>query len=426
MLSDFRLAIRALAKSRGFTAIATITLATGIGGATAMFSALRALVVAPFQYPDPDRLVMVWSGDRWPLSAQDFKDLREKSASFADFGAYSPRTANVGSEKPEAVSSIAGTAGVLRAFGVRPQLGRWLEAADEEKGAAPVAVISHALWQKSFGGDPGMIGRAVRINGADVTVVGVLPASFEFSGPWVRTDTIDVFLPLSLADDNSRDNHWLCGIARLHKGVSVAGADAEIKALGAQLSKQYPDSNTNKRFLVGSLHYFMTRDLSSRAWMLFGAVSLVLLVACANVASMLLARNARRQGEFSLRVALGATRSAIARLALAESAVLAAAGAAAGLGFALGGMRLLRAIEPVGEARRAAIAFDGPTLLFALAAALLVSVLAGLPPAWAANRTSPASVVRDGGRTTAGSRARHRLLRGLIPRRSAASWSARR
>ena len=261
MLSDFRLAFRALSKSRGFAAIAIITLATGIGGTTAMFSALRALVMVPFQYPDPDRLVMVWSGDYWPLSSADFKDLHEKSTSFTDLGAYAPRTANVGSEKPEAVSSIACTSGVLPAFGVRPELGRWLETTDDEKGAAPVAVISHALWVKSFGGDPGLIGRAVRIDGSNVTVVGILPASFEFSGPWVRTDTIDVFLPLSLKDDNIRHSHWLCSIARLRNGVSVGAADAEIKALGVQLSKQYPDTNTNKKFLVGSLRHFMTRDL---------------------------------------------------------------------------------------------------------------------------------------------------------------------
>ena len=414
MKSDFRLAFRALDKSRAFAAIAILTLATGIGGTTAMFSALRALVMVPFQYPSPDQLVMVWSGDYWPLSSADFKDLLEKSTSFTDFGAYAPRTANVGSGKPEAVSSVVCTSGVLRAFGVRPELGRWLEAADDAKGAAPVALISHALWVKSFGGDPGLIGRAVRIDGNDVTVVGVLPAAFEFSGPWVRMDTIDVFLPLSLQDDSVRHSHWLCGIARLRSGVSVGSADAEIKALGVQLSKQYPDSNTNKKFLVGSLRHFMTRDLSSRVWMLFGAVSLVLLVACANVASLLLARNAQRQGEFSLRVALGATRGAITRLALAESGVLALGGAGAGLAFALGGMHLLRVIEPIGEARRAAIGFDAPTVLFALAATLLVALLAGLPPAWAANRTSTAAIVRDGGRSAAGSRARHRLLRGLI------------
>jgi hypothetical protein len=147
MLSDFRLAFRALDKSRGFAAIAIITLATGIGGTTAMFSALRALVMVPFQYPSPDQLVMVWSGDYWPLSSADFKDLLEKSTSFTDFGAYAPRTANVGSGKPEAVSSVVCTSGVLRAFGVRPELGRWLEAADDAKGAAPVALISHALWE---------------------------------------------------------------------------------------------------------------------------------------------------------------------------------------------------------------------------------------------------------------------------------------
>ena len=139
-----------------------------------MFSALRALVMVPFQYPSPDQLVMVWSGDYWPLSSADFKDLLEKSTSFTDFGAYAPRTANVGSGKPEAVSSVVCTSGVLRAFGVRPKLGRWLEPADDEKGAAPVAVISHALWQKSFGGDPGLI---------DVEKLSKMKGRLELLGP---------------------------------------------------------------------------------------------------------------------------------------------------------------------------------------------------------------------------------------------------
>ncbi|HEX2101052.1 MAG TPA: ABC transporter permease, partial [Candidatus Synoicihabitans sp.] len=198
MLSDFRLALRHLAKARGFAAIATCTLAVGIGSSTTMFSTLRALVMQPFDYPQADRLVHVWSGDRWPLSVPDFIDLREQSTSFSDFGVYSPGSVNVGGANPQAVAGVNATDGVLRAFGIVPQFGRWLEPADGVKGAAPVAVISHALWQQSFGGDVTLLGRPIRLNGGDVTLVGVMPPGFEFASPWMRTDTCHVWLPLVL------------------------------------------------------------------------------------------------------------------------------------------------------------------------------------------------------------------------------------
>ncbi len=415
MFTDLRLAVRTLVKARGFAAIAILTLAVGLGGAITMFSQLRALVIVPFTYPESDHLVGLWSGDYWPLSSPDYLDLHEKMTSLAEFGVYSPRTANVGSGKPQAVSTALCTAGALRAFGIRPRQGRWLEPADEVKGAAPVAVISHGLWRKTFGGDPDLIGHTVRINGDNVTVVGIMPEGYEFSGPWIRTESIDLWLPLSLnPKPEDRGSHWLCGIARLRDGVTVGAADAEIKAIGLQLAKQYPDSNTNKKFLLRSLRFEMTRDVGSRAWMLFGAVMLVLLVACANVASMLLARNAQRQMEFGVRVALGATRRAIVRLALVESGVLAATGAAIGLGLAVGGIHILRLIVPASAARRAAMGLDVPVLGFALGAMVLVAVVVGLPPAWAALRTSTDGVIRGGGRGAVGSRTRHHLLRGLI------------
>lgn len=415
MLPDLRLALRTLAKARGFAAIAALTLAVGIGGATAMFSVLRALVVEPFTYPEPDRLVQVWSGDYWPLSGPDFIDVDAKMTAFEEFGVYTPRTANVGTEKPEAVNCVFSTAGALRAFGVPPQRGRWLEPADNAKGAAPVAVISHGLWQRLFQGDPNLVGTSVRINGGNTTVVGIMPEKYEFTGPWIRTSNIDLWLPLTLEfEPNDRGSHWLSGIARLRAGVSPGAADAEIKAIGVELTQQYPDSNTRKAFLVRPLLFEITRDVGSKVWMLFGAVSLVLLVACANVASMLLARNAQRQGEFGLRVALGATRRAIVRLALVESGLLALSGSVLGLAFAVGGIQVLRVIAPASEARRAAMALDVPTVLFALGATLLVAVLAGLPPAWAAMRTTTDGVIRGGGRGAVGSRTRHHLLRGLI------------
>jgi len=415
MLSNVRLALRNLAKSRAFSIVAILTLAVGIGATTAMFSALRAMVLKPYSYPRADRLVHLWSNDGQPLSSPDYFDILDQATSFADLGVYSPQAANLGGEKAQAVRSVSCTPGVLRAFAVAPALGRWFEPADEEKGAPPVAVLSHALWQQSFSGDRGLIGRRVRINGGDVTVVGVMPASFEFASPWMRTETCQLWLPLQLQrGQGDRGSHWICAVGRLKDGVSVSAADAEIKAIGARLKAAYPETNAQKPFLVRSLHEEMTRYTASRVWMLFGAVALVLLVACANVASMLLARNARRQGEFGVRIALGATRGHIIRLALSESLLLALGGAIAGLGLALCGVRVLQTIAPISDARKAAITLDGGVLAFSLGVAILTAVLAGLPPAFAAMRISVTDLLRAEGRGTAGSRARHRILRGLI------------
>lgn len=414
MLSDIRLAIRQLLKARSFTVIAALTLAVGIGASTAMFSALRALVMEPFNYPDSDEIVHVWSGDGWPLSPLDFKDLREQNTSFETFGVYHPGSVNVGLNNTQAVPAIQGTHEILHAFGVQPALGRLFTAEDDLKGAPPTVIISHQLWRQTFGGDPNLIGETIRVNGSDVTLVGVMPADFEFSGPWIRTQTVQVWQPYSLEDLDQRDSHWLNGVARLRDGVSVGEAHAEIQSIGRRLTKLYPHSNTRKEFLVRSLHEEMTRDVGSQVWLLFGAVSLVLLVACANVASMLLARSAQRQGEFSVRVALGATRRQLVRLALTESLVLAAIGAAGGAIVALAGVEVLQLIAPTSDARKAAMVIDLPTLGFAITATLLTALLAGLPPALTAARTSLAGVIRNDARGAVGSRSRHLMLRSLI------------
>ena len=415
MPAGLRYALRSLAKSRGFAVVAILTLAVGIGAATAMFSALRALVVEPFSYPASDRLVHIWSNDGQPLSVPDFFDIQEQATSFAELGVYSPQRTNLGGENAQSVRSVTCTPGVLRAFGVPPAVGRWLTPADEAKGAPPVVVLSDDLWQQSFGGDPGLLGRTIRLNGGDVTVVGIMPAGFEFASPWLRTATCQLWQPMRLQqDDGDRGSHWLCTLGRLKPGVPVATADAEIKAIGARLKALYPNTNAQKPFLVRPLAFEMTRYVGSRVWMLFGAVILVLLVACANVAAMLLARNARRQGEFGVRIALGAARSHILRLALAESLLLAAAGAVGGLIVAYFGVRALQTIAPVSDARKAAMTLDGVVLAFAVGLTLLTALLAGLPPAFAALRISITDLLRTDARGAAGSRTRHHLLRGLI------------
>ncbi|HTO02219.1 MAG TPA: ABC transporter permease [Opitutus sp.] len=415
MLTNLRLSLRALTKARGFSLIAILTLGVGIGATTAIFSALRALVISPFDYPAPERLTIVWSGDGWSLSPADYFDLREQSTSFSAFGVYQPQSVNVGMENAQAVRSVAGTSDVLRALGVQPALGRLFEPADDAEGAPPVVILSHSLWQQLFAGDPLAIGRALRVNGVDATLVGVMPENFEFVSPWMRTADCLLWTPLPLGDQKTkRDNHFLLGMARLRDGVAVSTADAEIKTIGRRLTELYPDSNTRKTFLVRPLHYEMTKDIGKQVWLLFGAVALVLLVACGNVASMLLARSSRRQGEFGVRVALGASPGDLVKLALTESLVLALAGAVLGIALAYGGVEILRVIAPVTAARKAAISVDVAALGFALAATVLTALLAGLPPALAAMRTSVASILRSDARGAIGSRSRHRMLRSLL------------
>jgi len=416
MFTQLRLALRTLARSRGLALVAVLTLAVGIGATTAIFSTLQALVISPFSYPASGQLAHVWSGDHWPLSPADAFDLKAQSSSFAAFGVYQPQSYNIGQENAQSVAGISGTSDVLRAFGVRPELGRWFEPADDAVGAAPVVILSHALWQQLFAGDPAAVGRKLRLNGSDAEVVGVMPEDFEFVSPWGRSSTFQLWTPRSFDDKEKkqRDSHYLLGIARLKDGVSVQAADAEIKTIGQRYSKLYPDSNTYKKFLVRSLHEEMTRDVAKQVWLLFGAVALVLLVACGNVASMLLARSTRRQGEFGVRLALGASRRDLMKLALTESAVLALAGALLGVGFAWGGVEVLRAISPVSAARKAAMALNLPALGFGLGATALTALLAGLPPALAAMRTSLAGVLRADARGAVGSRSGHRMLRGLI------------
>jgi predicted permease len=416
MLSNLRLSLRTLAQSRGFAFIAILTLAVGIGSTTAIFSVLQALVIQPFHYPAADRLVHVWSGNFWPLSPADEIDLRKDTASYTAFGVYQPQTFNVGQENAQSVRGISGTAEVLPVFGVKPLLGRYFTVDDEIESSAPVAILSYALWQQVFGGAPDVIGRKLRLNGKDAEVVGVMPAAFEFVSPWMRGDTPQLWTPLRFSEDTKkqRDSHYLLGIARLKDGVTIATADAEVKTIGKRLTEQYPNSNTGKKFLVRSLHEEMTRDLGKQVWLLFGAVALVLLVACGNVASMLLARSTRRQGEFGVRVALGASPADLMKLALAESVILALLGAALGILLAYGGIEVLRAIAPVSPARKAAIMLNLPALGFGLGATALTALLAGIPPALAAMRTSLATVMRADARGSVGSHSRHRMLRGLI------------
>ncbi|HLP00777.1 MAG TPA: ABC transporter permease [Opitutaceae bacterium] len=415
MFQDLRYAFRRLLKAPGFTAVAVLTLALGIAGSTIFYGALRALVLDPLPYPTADRLVQLWSGPQWPLSVLDYFDIADSVTSFEELGAYAPQRVNLGGERPQSIPAAQCTSGVLRAFGISPLLGRLLEPADEEPGATPVAVISHALWRSAFNADPSVVGRTVPFNGGTVTIVGVMPRHFEFAAPWMRGNDCQLWKPLTLSRTwGNRGSHWMCAVGRLKPGVTRGAAEAEIKAVGVRLTAAYPDSNTGKPFLLRTLHEEMTEYEKTGAWMMFGAVLLVLLIACSNVASMLLARGALRQAELGLRTAVGASRSQLFRLVLCESLLIALAGTALGLLLADVGSGPLASFLPIGESRRAAAAPGFHAVMFAAGLAALSALLAGLPAAWAGTRSGIADLLRGGTRSASGSHVRHRLLRGLV------------
>jgi predicted permease len=411
MFSDFRIALRQLRKSPGFALVAVLTLALGIGATSIMFSLAKALVLDPFPYPDHEQLVFVWSNPGQPLSSADFADLREQATSFSDFGVYRQERLNLGGEHPEPVYAAPCTAGVLNALGIAPALGR-LFTDEEVKAGAPVAVISDALWRRAFGRAPAALGGPIRLDGQAFTVIGIMPPSFEFISPWHDGNDRELWIPLTVQKP-SRNSHWLLGLARLKPGITREVAESEIKAIGRGLAEKYPDSNSQKPFLVRSLWTQMTERTSAPTFVLFGAVTLLLLVACANVAGLLLARATRRQGEFGVRLALGCTRPRILRLVLAEGLLLSAGGTTLGLFSALWGLDFLKqALPPMltTEARRAALGVDPSVMSFAVALAVLTTLLFGILPALLAARTPVAPTLQQGGRSVAGSRAQRRFL----------------
>lgn len=417
-LNDIKYGFRQLCKNPGFTIVAIVTLGLGIGATTSLFGVFNAVVLDPFPYPESNRIVYVWSGKGWSLSALDYLDIKEQMKSFTDIGVYHPQRLNFGAEKPESLYGIRCTAGVLRALGMHPVLGRLLNDSDDQPGAEPVAVMSHSLWIQSFAADPQIVGQSIMLNGQETTVVGVMPADFEFSSPWYRGQEYELWTPFTFdIKERGRGNYWLLGVARLKAGVTVEAANAEIKAIGARLTKTYPNTNTGKTMLVVPLREQMTSNTASRMRVLFSAVTLLLLVACANVSSMLLARGTQRQDEFGVRLALGASRITVVRLLLSETLILGLFGCVVGILFAVWGTAVLRNLIPPQlfiAARRTAIQINGLVLVFSMGLAFLSALLAGLLPAFTAAKTSIIDTLNTGGRSQTGSRIRHRFLRHLM------------
>jgi putative ABC transport system permease protein len=413
---DIRYGVRQLLKNPAFTAVAVLTLALGIGANTAIFSVVNAVLLRPLSFPESDRLLWISEGNakagNFPISFPNFIDWQAQQTVFEQIGVYNWGSYNlVGSGDPRNLFAAQMTASAFAALRVQPALGRVFSQDEDKPGAPPVIVLSHALWQNQFGGDPAILNRPIRLDGSAYTVVGVMPPGFAFPTP------VDVWLPLGpLSSESSfqeRDSHpGLEGVARLKRGVSLKRARTDMDVIAKRLEQQYPDSNRDSRVTLEPLLDKVVGNVSRALWTLLGAVALVLLIACANVANLLLARAAARQKEMALRSALGAGRWQIVRQLLTESLLLAVIGGTLGLLIAHGCLGLILTLGNNALPRAAGIHMDGSVLVFTLLVALATGVLFGLVPAWQVSRPALQTVLADSSRGSTGGRSR--LRQGLI------------
>jgi putative ABC transport system permease protein len=417
---DVSYGARMLARSPAFTAVAVLTLALGIGANTAIFSVINAVLLRALPYEEADRLVFLteWSQQvpEMSFSVANLKDLRDQTSLFESLVGYNGANFILSGEGPEAerVNGRQVTSGLAATLRKTPVLGRAFNADDDKPGAPAVAMLSEGYWDRRFGRDPGVIGRPLNLSGEPFTVVGVMPKTLH--GSW---KTVDVFTPLLRLEDKiggekRRGSHpGIYVIARLKPGVTEDRARTEVKALAARLAEQHPDSSARQSMTLESLHKSFVGDLRPALMLLLGAVAFVLLIACGNVANLLLARAASRQKEIAVRRALGAPRGRLLRQLLTESVLLAALGAILGVVLAYWGVRGLVASLPANVPRADEIRVDGTVLAFTGALALFTGLLFGIAPAWKMSTGGLQGALRDEGRGTAGP-AHQRLRNALV------------
>ncbi len=417
---DLRYSIRQLAKSPGFTAIVVVTLALGVGACTAIFSVAYGVLLRPLDYPDPDRLVAVKETQlpqfpEFSVSPPNFLDWQRQATSFRALAAFSGASLNLtGQTEPQQLRGLKVTAQFFDVFPVRPAIGRTFLPEEDSVGKHRVVMLSHAAWHRVFGGAPDILGRQLELNGESHTVVGVVPPGFGFGS----ADSADAWVPMAFPPDqtanDNRSMHRLNVAGRLRDGITVEAADSEMKLIAAQLAQQYSESNKGWSTFVMPLLDYMVSDFRRAIYLLLGAVGCVLLIACANIANLLLARATSRQREFSIRAALGATRSRVIGQLLSESLLLAALGGLAGVLVAHWSLRALLAIAPDSLPRAPQIGLDPKLLFVSLALSISTGVLFGLAPAWLAAHSEITDALKQGARGTTDSRGRGRLRSSLV------------
>ena len=413
---DLKHATRMLRKKPGFTLIAVVTLALGIGANTAIFSVVNAVLLRPLPYPNADRLVAVSENSLQSpdisVAYPDYLDWRAQQSVFEDMSARMP-TGGIftGANEPERVIGRLVTPSFFRTLGVQPMLGRAFTEAENSPGTPPVMVISHGLWKRQFGGAADAIGKTITYNGSPWTVIGVMPPWFDFYG---RTNiSNDIFVPLGYLNNlefmQDRNSHTVRVTARMKPGVSIEQARSELSALSARMATQYPASNTGIGAATRSFLDDYVGDSRQSLRVIFTAVAFMLLIACANVANLMLARATTRRREIALRLALGASRWRIVRQLMTESLILAFAGSAFGVLLATWGVNLLSRLDTGEWSRIEEVSIDARVLVFTFLITLLVGILSGLFPALQNSRFGLNEALKEGDRiSSAGSGGRLR------------------
>jgi len=416
---DVRYAARSLAKAPTFTAVVLVTLALGIGASTAIFSLVNGILLRPLPYPEADRLVYLNEirpdGSQMSVSWPNFVDWRARQHSFDALALSRTESMTLtGVDHPERLRGRRITGNFFDVIGVGASMGRLFGEAEDRADTPAEAIVSHAFWQDRLGGDPAALGRAITLDGTSYTIVGVLPAGFRYLGR-----DYDVFVPVGLWVANNpylldRGNHTgFFGMGRLRPGVSLAAAQSEMQAIGASLQREYPKTNTNVGVRATPLAAQLVSAVRLTLLVLLGAVGCLLLIACVNVANLLVARGAARQHELSVRAALGGGRGRLVGQLLVESSLVSVAGGVLGLLVGSGLLRLLLAVAPDGTPRLDEVALDGRAVLFALTASIVCGLVFGAFPAFQASGAhGQQALVRT--RASGASARSHRLRRGLM------------
>jgi len=410
VFQDLRYSVRNLAKSPGFSAIALVTLALGIGANTAIFSVVNAVLLRALPYADPDRLVVLMHQGQSSNSSANFLDWKHDSHVFENMGAAEAWSPNLtGVDKPEEIVGLHLTSDIFPVLGIKPILGRTFSRDEDQIGRDHEVVLSYGFWQRRLGGAKDVIGRTLEFNAEPYTIVGVMPAGFRFAPFWATRAEVWGPLPLNPSDRAAESKRIF---ARLKAGISLAQAQAEMAGITARLETQFP--GTNKGVGVTSLKQLVVGDLRPALFVLLGAVGFVLLIACANIAHMLLARASAREREIAVRTALGASRGRMVRQFLTESALLALGGGCLGMVIAQWSLRALLAWAPDDITRFGSIALDGRVLTFALVVSLITGIAFGLTPALQSAAIDLTTSLKEGSRGAGVGRRRNRIRNLLV------------